>query len=51
MDQYGEMLSKSCPRESYKILYMDCDRPNIYQQDRRIKISLTIRLIYRSNHG
>ena len=51
MDQYGEMLSKTCPRESYKILYMDCDRPNIYQQDRRIKKSLTIRLIYRSHHG
>ena len=51
MDQYGEMQSETCRRESYKILYMDCDRPNIYQQDRRIKKSLTIRLISRSHHG
>ena len=45
------MLNETCPRDSYKILYMDSNRHNIYQQDRRIKKSLTIRLIFRSNNG
>ena len=29
-------------RNSYKVLYMDCDRANVYQQSRRISKSLKI---------
>ena len=36
-------------RNSYKVLYMDCDRANVYQQSRRISKSLKIGYVQMSS--